>query len=93
LNSNGVIDSMGVLYSFLIIGVISGIYSAILMAIDPIGPNLSIKSVDFDLSNRNRYGQGGFQLIGILLIIVLASISALVTGLLFRCMNRFTSSE
>ena len=83
---------MGVLYSFTLIGIIAGIYSAILMAIEPLGPNLSVKSADFDLNNRNRYGQGGFQLIGILLVFVLAAISGVITGFLYRCMNKFTSS-
>jgi ammonia channel protein AmtB len=83
LNEEGVIDSLGSLFVFFIPSVIGAIYSAILFATSPYGPTNLDSFVQKDTS-RDRWGQGGFQLIGMCITIGIAIAAGVLIGLLMK---------
>jgi ammonia channel protein AmtB len=86
LNEAGVIDSLGSLSVFFVPSFLGAIYSAILFASSPYGPDNTDNNVQMDPS-RSRFGQGGFQLIGLLITICIAAVTGLLIGLLVKLLN------
>lgn len=85
LNKRGVYFSISVFHRLIIPGLFSGILSAILIAIDQVSTKVYIKYVP---SYRTNVGQGGFQLIGVLLTMGIASVTGLLIGFLYKAINR-----
>lgn len=92
LNNEGVIDSLGSLYVFLIPSFVGGIYSAILFATSPYGPDNTDKNVQM-LPGRTRWGQGGYQLIGMAITIGIALACGLLIGIFSNLLNKTESQE
>lgn len=87
VNAEGVFDSLGSLFVFLIPSFIGAIYSAILFATSPYGPDNTDNNVQM-LSSRNRWGQGGFQLIGLAITIGIALACGLLIGLFSKGISK-----
>ena len=85
LNSEGTIDSQGVLFSFLVPSVVGFIISSIVAAIDTQIPGSTGRNVL--LTNRNFGNQGGVQIAAIGVAMVLGAVGGLIVGVLYRCLN------
>ena len=92
MNENGVIDSLGSFFVFLVPSFIGAIYSAILFTTSPYGPENTSNNVQMDTS-RNRFGQGGFQLIGLIITICIAAAAGFLIGLLMKLVNNVSGPE
>ena len=92
VNAEGVIDSLGSLFVFFVPSFIGAIYSAILFATSPYGPDNTDNNVQM-LSSRNRWGQGGFQLIGMAITIGIAIACGVLIGLFSKRITRTESTE
>lgn len=90
INKRGVFHSLPVFHRLIIPGVFSGILSSILIAVDQVSTKGYIKHVP---DYRTNAGQGGFQLVGILMTTAIASGGGTLIGLLFRLINRNEPSE
>lgn len=86
LNSEGVNDSLGSSITFLIPSFLGGIYSSILFATNAYGPTNTTSYVQQD-PNRSNFGQGGFQLIGIVITVGIAVAAGLLIGLLSKILK------
>jgi hypothetical protein len=84
MNANGVIDSLGSLMVFFIPALIGGIYSAILFTTSSYGPNNTDVGSQAYNNNRSRFGQGGYQLIGVALSIGIGLAAGLLIGLISK---------
>ena len=80
LNEGGIIDSLGSLFVFFIPSFIGALYSAILFATSPYGPDNTDSTVQL-IPGRDRWGQGGYQLIGLLLSIGIALAGGALIGI------------
>ena len=81
MNAAGVIDSLGSLMVFFFPSLIGGIYSAILVTTGAYGPTHSGENLQAYAHDRTRFGQGGYQLIGIALSVGIGLASGLLIGL------------
>jgi ammonia channel protein AmtB len=86
LNENGVIDSLGSISVFLVPSLIGAIYSAILFASSPYGPDNSDNYVQMEPS-LNRFRQGGYQLAGLIITILIALATGALIGVLMKLIN------
>lgn len=80
VNAEGVLDSLGSLFVFFVPSFIGALYSAILFATSPYGPDNTDSNVQM-LATRSRWGQGGFQLVGLAITIGIALVCGLLIGL------------
>lgn len=92
INANGNIDSQGVLFSFLIPGLIGSIYSSIISAIDTQSPGGNGLSM-LILNDRTFNGQGALQLAGAGIAIGCGAIAGIIVGLLYKATNQEFSNE
>lgn len=92
VNAEGVFDSLGSLFVFLIPSFIGAIYSAILFATSPYGPDNTDNNVQM-LSSRSRWGQGGFQLVGLAITIGIALVCGLLIGLFSKGISKAESAD
>lgn len=92
LNKEGVIDSLGSSIVFLVPSFIGAIYSAILFATSPYGPDNTDSTVQM-LAERSRWGQGGFQLVGLAITIGIAIVCGVLIGLLSKTMNNIEGPQ
>jgi hypothetical protein len=92
LNNEGVIDSLGSSIVFLVPSFIGAIYSAILFATSPYGPDNKDAIVQM-LPSRSRWGQGGFQLAGLGITLGIALVCGLLIGLFSKIINKVESPE
>lgn len=92
LNENGVVDSLGSLFLFFVPSFIGAIYSAILFTTSPYGPDNSDNFVQMDPS-RSRWGQGGFQLIGLAITVGIAVAAGLLIAAFFKIVNKVDKPE
>lgn len=90
MNKKGVADSNGVVSSYLIPGLIAGILSAIFQAN---GAQYNDKYLANTPSNRDRLTQGGIQLAGVAITLVLGVFSGVVSGFLGKCVNKRVAQE
>lgn len=86
LNVNGVIDSLGTIFVFLVPSFMGAIYSAILFATSAYGPFNDHRFVQAE-GGRSRWAHGGYQIVGLLITFVIASISGLIIGGLMKIFN------
>jgi ammonia channel protein AmtB len=86
LNDKGVFDSLGSSIVFFIPSFLGALYSAILFATSPYGPDNTDATVQM-LQGRTRWGQGGFQLVGIAITLGIAIVCGLLIGLFSKCIN------
>lgn len=84
MNKRGVFFSLSVFHRLIIPGVFSGILSAVLMAVDQASKNSFVKNIP---SYRTSVGQGGFQLVGVLLTLAVSAAAGLLIGGLYRLVN------
>ena len=87
LNENGVVDSLGVIFIFLIPSFAGGIYSAMLYATTAYGPHNDLTYVQAD-GSRSRWAHGGYQIIGVFITVGLGAISGLLIGALMKIFNK-----
>jgi len=92
MNREGVTDTLGSIFVFLVPSFLGAIYSAILFATSPYGPDNSDNYVQVD-PVRSRYGQGGFQLIGLCITVGIALAAGLLIGLFFKGVNQAESAD
>ena len=83
MNSNGVLDSLGSLMVFFIPALLGGLYSSILFTTSAYGPRNTDANVQ-TLSGRSRFGQGGYQLIGVALSLGIGLAAGLLIGLISK---------
>ena len=86
LNENGVVDSLGAIFIFLIPSFAGGIYSAILYATTAYGPNNDLTFVQAD-GARSRWAHGGYQMAGVGITVVIAAIAGAIIGGLMKIFN------
>lgn len=84
MNAKGVVDSNGVLSSYLIPGLMAGVLSAIFQANGAEGS--TVYNSNFDTS-RTRFQQGGIQVAGLFIAIGLGIFAGVVAGLLSRAVS------
>ncbi len=84
INKRGVFHSLPVFHRLIIPGTFAGILSAILIAIDQVSTQGYIKNVP---DYRTNAGQGGFQIVGILLTAAIASFTGALLGLIYKFIN------
>ena len=84
LNINGVVDTLGSIFIFLIPSVCGAIFSSILFTTTAYGPYNDNNYVQAN-GNLSRWAQGGYQLIAMLFSIG----SALLSGLIIGGINRW----
>lgn len=84
-NKNGVTFSLGVINRLIIPGVLAGILSSILVAVNQGSVGNYVKE---NAAGRSPSGQAGFQLIGLLLTIGIALVASLVIGVLVKLINK-----
>jgi ABC-type phosphate transport system permease subunit len=87
LNKEGVIDSLGSLFVFLVPSLIGALYSAILFTTSSYGPDNSSMFTQHDPS-RTRFQQGGFQVIGTLITVGIAIVAGLIIGGFSKIFNQ-----
>jgi len=86
MNEGGVSDSLGSLFVFFVPSFLGAIYSSILFTTAAYGPDNTSNNVQVDPS-RNRFGQGGFQLIGLAITIGIAAAAGLLIGIFMKLVN------
>jgi len=84
MNQNGTIDSLGGVFAFLVPSVIGAIVSAILFATAPYDSQNKEMYIQVP-AGRDRWGQGGFQLIGFLVVAAIAAATGLLIGFINSC--------
>ena len=87
LNINGVVDTLGSIFIFLIPSFCGAISSSILFATTAYGPYNDHNYIQAN-GNLSRWAQGGYQLVGMLFSIG----SALLFGLIIGGINRWFGS-
>jgi hypothetical protein len=92
LNKEGVIDSLGSLFVFLVPSLIGALYSAILFTTGAYGPDNTTNFTQHDPS-RSRFQQGGFQVIGTLITIGIALVAGLLIGGFSKIFNQIDKEE
>jgi len=85
MNANGVAVSLASINRFLIPGLLCGILSAIMTAINQGNDGNYILN---RLGDRSRIGQGGYQMSGVGLALGFGTGAGLILGLLFKIINR-----
>jgi hypothetical protein len=104
LNNPEVTDTQGVLFTFFISGLIGGIYSSCLMAVGPFGPDVTtvvnnqvVWTEDETLrwlgSGRDRFEQGGFQIMGTFVSVAIGVLAGLAVGILYRLTAKLETNE
>lgn len=83
LNKNGIVDSLGVLFVFLIPSFIGAIFSAILFATTAYGPLGDHQYIQAD-GERSRWAHGGYQMAGLAITFCIAGLTGLVLGALMK---------
>lgn len=84
-NKNGVKDTNGIIGSFLVPGIIAGIFSAVFQA----GLNTNDGNYNPDQrTHRTRFAQGGMQIAGLALAIGLGIFTGLISGVFMGCFNK-----
>jgi ammonia channel protein AmtB len=92
INEEGVIDSLGSSIVFFIPSLLGAIYSAILFATSPYGPD-NIDATAQMLAGRSRWEQGGYQLAGLGITIGIAFVSGLLIGCFSKIINKIDGPE
>jgi hypothetical protein len=96
LNDGGVVDTQGTFITFFIPSFIGGIYSAIIQAIRAYGAEdstfTSVASTQWLAGSRTNYEQGGFQILGLLITIGIATFAGIVVGLLLMVTSGLDSN-
>ena len=87
INKEGVIDSLGSLFVFLVPSLIGALYSAVLFTTSSYGPDNSSMFTQHDPS-RTRFQQGGFQVIGTLITVGIAIVAGLIIGGFSKIFNQ-----
>lgn len=90
MNEKGVVDSNGVLSSYLVPGLIAGILSAIFHANG--AESSALYKANFD-TNRTRFQQGGIQVAGFFIAIGLGIFAGVIIGLLSRAAGSRVAQE
>ena len=84
INSEGVIDSLGGIFSFGVPALIGAIYSAILFATGALGPT---NTEQYKQTVRGKFSQGGMQMAGLGLVLGVALACGAIVGLIFKLMG------
>lgn len=92
LNEEGVIDSLGSSFVFFVPAFIGALYSAILFATSPYGPDNTDATVQM-VSGRSRWTQGGFQLAGLAITIGIAAVCGALIGAFCKVINKVDGPE
>lgn len=92
MNSEGVIDSLGSSIVFFVPSLVGALYSAILFATSPYGPDNTDATAQM-LAGRSRWEQGGYQLAGLGITIGIAFISGLLIGGFSKIINQIDGPE
>jgi hypothetical protein len=92
LNNEGVIDSLGSSMVFLAPAFLGALYSAILFATSPYGPDNTDATVQM-LAGRDRWGQGAFQLVGLGITLGIAIVCGLLIGGFSKIINHVDGPE
>lgn len=87
LNENGVVDSLGTIFVFLIPSLAGGIYSAMLIASTAYGPNNDHNYIQAD-GSRSRWAQGGYQMAAVGITIVIGAFFGLLIGIFIRIFTK-----
>lgn len=88
INKRGVFHSLPVFHRLIIPATFAGILSAILSVINQATTTGYTKNIP---DYRSNVGQGGFQIIGILLTVAIASFAGAFLGLIYRFLNTNSS--
>lgn len=83
---------MGSSIVFFVPSLIGAIYSAILFATSPYGPDNTDATAQM-LPGRTRWGQGGYQLIGLAITIGIAFVTGLLIGAFSKIINKIDGPE
>ena len=83
LNENGVVDTLGSIFIFLIPSFGGAIYSAILFTTSAYGPLNDDQYVQVD-TDRSRWAQGGMQMLGLAITSLVAAFCGSIIGLLMK---------
>lgn len=86
------IDSLGSSIVFFIPSLVGAIYSAILFATSPYGPDNTDATAQM-LAGRSRWGQGGYQLVGLAITIGIAFVTGLLIGGFSKIINKIDGPE
>jgi hypothetical protein len=96
INNGGVVDTQGTFITFFIPAFLGGIYSAIIQAVRAYGAEdstfTSINSTKWVAGTRTSYEQGGFQILGVLITIGIATFAGIVIGLLLMVTSGLDSN-
>lgn len=96
LNDGGVIDTQGTFITFFIPSFLGGIYSSIIQAVRAYGAEdntfTSVASTLWVAGNRTNFEQGGFQILGVLITIGIATFAGIVIGLLLMVTSGLDSN-
>jgi hypothetical protein len=77
---------------FFVPSFIGAIYSAILFATSPYGPDNTDATVQM-LAGRTRWGQGGFQLVGLAITLGIALICGVLIGAFSKIINKIEGPD
>lgn len=83
LNNNGVVDSLGSIFIFLVPSFAGAIYSAILFTTSAHGPLNDGQYVQVD-TGRSRWAHGGYQMAGLGITIAISALSGLLIGIFMK---------
>lgn len=96
INNGGVVDTQGTFITFFIPAFLGGIYSAIIQTVRAYGAEDStftpISSTKWVAGSRSNYEQGGFQILGVLITIGIATFAGIVIGLLLMVTSGLDSN-
>lgn len=87
LNENGVIDTLGTVFVFLVPSLAGGIYSAMLIASTAYGPNNNHDYIQAD-GARSRWAHGGYQILGVAITVFIALICGALIGVLIKVFTK-----
>lgn len=87
MNKNGICDTNGILFSYMVPGLISGVLSAIFQA-KGFNQYTGNFAGNFDRSQRTTYGQGAIQVAGFGIAIGCGIFAGVVSALLMKFTNQ-----
>jgi len=104
LNNPEVADTQGVLFTFFISSLFGGFYSACLTPVGPFGVDQAVlngntlgwtenESLRWISADRDRFEQGGFQVLGTVVSGGIGTVTGLAVGLLYRLTTALEAEE
>ena len=99
MNSNGVIDTNGTLFQFLVPSLFAAIFSAILSGVGQssatftTASNTLITYTDLKEASRSAQRQGGFQMAGWLISAGIGAVAGLIIGAIYAAIDQRDKAE